>query len=74
MSDGTWLSAPTKFNFLIPRLGDAPCPGNGRIKLLGNRPLPAASEPEPEVLPFPTGGVVCARRRGGLLKHYRPAA
>jgi len=41
---------------------------------LGNRPLPAAGQPDPEVLPFPAAGIVCRKRLGGLLKHYRRAA
>jgi putative transposase len=41
---------------------------------LGNRPLPEANEPEPPILPFPEGGVVCEQRLGGLLKHYRRSA
>jgi hypothetical protein len=35
---------------------------------------PAAGEPDPPVLPFPERGVVCERRLGGLLRHYRRAA
>jgi transposase InsO family protein len=41
---------------------------------LGNRPLPEAGEPEPPILPFPERGIVCEKRLGGLLKHYRQAA
>jgi putative transposase len=41
---------------------------------LGNRPLPEAAESDPPVLPFPAAGVVCQRRLGGLLRHYRRAA
>jgi putative transposase len=41
---------------------------------LGNRPLPDAGDSEPPILPFPTGGVACEHRLGGLLKHYRRAA
>lgn len=41
---------------------------------LGNRPLPDVARPEPPVLPFPEGGVVCEQRLGGLLKHHRRAA
>jgi hypothetical protein len=36
--------------------------------------LPEAGEPEPNVLPFPERGVVCRKRLGGLLRHYRRAA
>jgi putative transposase len=41
---------------------------------VGNRPLPEVGSPEPPILPFPEGGVVCDQRLGGLLKHYRRAA
>ena len=41
---------------------------------LGNRPLPDAGEPEPDVLPFPERGVVCDKRLGGLLRHYHRKA
>jgi hypothetical protein len=41
---------------------------------LGNRPLPDLGQPEPPVLPFPESGVVCEKRLGGLLRHYRRAA
>jgi putative transposase len=41
---------------------------------LDNRPLPEVGSPEPPILPFPEGGVVCEQRLGGLLKHYRRAA
>jgi putative transposase len=41
---------------------------------LGNRPLPAADAPDPEVLPFPDAGITCEQRLGGLLRHYRRAA
>jgi putative transposase len=41
---------------------------------LGNRPLPEADAPDPPILPFPDAGVVCEKRLGGLLKHYRRAA
>ena len=36
--------------------------------------LPEAGEPEPDVLSFPERGVVCQKRLGGLLRHYRRAA
>jgi transposase InsO family protein len=41
---------------------------------LGNRPLPEAGDLEPPVPPFPEAGVVCQKRLGGLLRHYRRAA
>ena len=41
---------------------------------LGNRPLPDAGSPEPPMLPFPESGVICRKRLGGLLRHYRRAA
>jgi putative transposase len=41
---------------------------------VGNRPFPEAHEPEPDVLPFPAGGVACDKRLGGHLSHYRRAA
>ena len=41
---------------------------------LGNRPLPDAGQPDPPVLPFPESGVVCEKRLGGLLRHYRRVA
>lgn len=41
---------------------------------LGNRPLTEADSPDLPVLPSPSGEVVCCRRLGGLLKHYRRAA
>jgi putative transposase len=40
----------------------------------GNVPLREVDEPEPRILPFPSGEVKCKTRLGGLLKHYYRAA
>ena len=63
----------THFNFLVREYvehynQERPHPS------LGNRPLPEADSPEPSVLPFPSEGIECRSRLGGLLKSYRRAA
>ncbi|MDY3555076.1 hypothetical protein R5W24_004211 [Gemmata sp. JC717] len=41
---------------------------------LGSGTLPAAEEPTPRILTFPTGEVKCPGRLGGYLEHHHRTA
>jgi hypothetical protein len=36
----------------------------------GNVPLQETDQEAPSIVPFPSGGVKCRKRLGGLLRHY----